>query len=381
MALLASCNKVELDPVDGEPVFVADLKLDGTAKSWQAGVHDYYMFSSFEKDEFEVHVFSGRFAKKDSLVGESLSFHIRDFQQAGSGQPEVEDALSPGRDFSFADASGNDTTWVLNLNTTWFAAYNASESITPNLHMQYEWDFGDGIIDSNSFELVNHNYNSMPQNMPVTLTISASDNSCSSFIRRRVSVGNNAQCDMDLLATFNAAVGNIQLNAQPIGSQPFSFLWSNGATVDSISLDSLSPGQNSASVTVTDNAGCTVEAGISAEWMPGVFPNICVAGFNYNISEQVDSILTPIITYYDSLQFSKITIVYTNETGIEYRSDKQPQAPDAFIEIIKLEDYDLNENGEKTKRITLEFTCRLWNESGEFIDVTDGEAVIAVAYP
>ena len=88
-ALLAGCRKVDLEPVDGDPVFTANMQMAGTAKAWQAGVDDYYMFSSFEKDPFDVHVFSGSFAKKDSTGGEVFTIRIRDYQQVAQGLPDV----------------------------------------------------------------------------------------------------------------------------------------------------------------------------------------------------------------------------------------------------------------------------------------------------
>ena len=73
--------------MDGKPVFIAEGKFDGSDKSWQAGVADYYLFSSFEKDALDVYEFTGSFAKKDSTGGEVLTFRIRDLKQLPQGLP------------------------------------------------------------------------------------------------------------------------------------------------------------------------------------------------------------------------------------------------------------------------------------------------------
>ncbi|MBK8566211.1 MAG: hypothetical protein IPN76_23430 [Saprospiraceae bacterium] len=87
------------------------------------------------------------------------------------------------------------------------------------------------------------------------------------------------------------------------------------------------------------------------------------------------------VDYADSLQFSAATIIYSDDAGNKYRSDRQPQPSDYYFKILEVSDYDENEKGEKTKKISLEFTCRVWNESGEHIDIREGRAVIAVSYP
>ncbi len=336
-ALLAGCRKVDLAPVDDDPVFTANMQMAGAAKEWQAGVGDYYMFSSFEKDPFDVHVFSGSFAKKDSIYGEVFTIRIRDYQQVAQGLPDVGGGLEPGRAFGFADLSANDIAIVERI--VWDATFDASESILPaSTQGIYDWDFGDlsGAIDSSSS--IVHVYDSLQQNMPVTLNLRTSNNDCSGFMTRLVSAG-VAQCDLDIELSFNPAIDTyLHLTAIPSGPLPFTYLWSNGLTVDSITIDSLNAGQVSAAVTVTDNAGCTISAGISTVFNPGAVPNICIAKFNYNIVE--DTVQDTIVTYADSLQFSKITIEYTNADGVQYRSDRQTQEPNAYIKILDMEDYD-----------------------------------------
>ncbi len=380
--LFAACNKVELDPEDGEPVFTAEAKFDGNPKAWQAGVEDFYMFSSFEKDDFDVHVFSGSFTKTDSIVsGESLAFHIRDYQQLAEGSPDIIEALE--HSFGFADMSGNDSTLVTTIDTVWNAIFFVTQSIQPSgIQVIYEWDFGDQGGDTTLQDSISHIYEDTPHNVPVTLTVKAANNSCSGFYTKYITANGNAQnCQLNFnidTFTFNS----ITITALPSGVAPYQYLWSDSTITGSTYYLQLNPvGMTYVAVTVTDALGCAVSGGLSTTIVSGTLPTICVAAFDYSIQQElIDSQYYQII-YADSLQLSKITIVYTNTEGIQYRSDRQPQEPNATIKILEVDEYDTNEKGEKTKKLTLEFTCRLWNEQGSFIDVTEGKAVIAVAYP
>jgi hypothetical protein len=185
------------------------------------------------------------------------------------------------------------------------------------------------------------------------------------------------QLDLSPLASSGFVLKADLLNAIP----PFSYSWSNGAVgnVDSITIQD-SIGIISAAVTITDDSGCTVSVDISTTYNPGALPQLCLARFtNSPVIPETDTLQIAVLG--DSLQFSKIKIEYTNLNGVFYSSYFENQPISSFIKILKTEDYDNNENNEKTKKITLEYNCRLWSETGDFIDITDGKAVIAVAYP
>jgi len=136
-----------------------------------------------------------------------------------------------------------------------------------------------------------------------------------------------------------------------------------------------------AMVAVADAEGCTAGAGYSTFWNPGVIGTYCSARFSYQVTEvmQVDSI--PVVIQ-DSLQLSTMVVEYTDAAGKLFSSAFAPQSnANTYFEILSVEDYDDNENGEKTKKLSLRFACRLWNANGSFIELQNGEAVMGVAYP
>ncbi|MCC6725985.1 MAG: hypothetical protein IT258_15880 [Saprospiraceae bacterium] len=384
IALCTSCRKVELEPVDGAPVFSSAVLLNGGKQIWQAGVEDYYMFSSFEKDAFDVFVFTGKLAVKSSpCCSDAFEFQFRDSHISANNSTDISSAINTEIDFMFADNSGNDTTIVTQIDTDWQANFIVSSFSQPQQILNYKWDFGDQqTIDSTQIDSIPHIYELNPENQEVTLRASALNNACSSFFTRKIAPLGNPSQNCNLNFFIDSITNNqIQITALPSGSLPFSYLWNDSSTLETYSVNPINIGPVNISVTVTDAQGCTVKAGISTTIIPGAVPAICVAGFDYTLQETYVDTQIIEINYADSLQFSNVTIIYYDDLGNQYRSDRQSQPSTSIIEILDVEDYDNNENNEKTKKINLEFTCRVWNEQGQFIDLTEGKATIAVAYP
>lgn len=386
IGLLAGCKKIELEPNDGEPLFTASVKLNGAEQLWEAGNNGYYMFSSFEKDAYDVLVFRGKIAQEDSLscCFNTLEFLIRDSRE-NTGGFEIDEAISTAIDYNFKDNSGNDSTYILVNDTTWLANFVVSSYVQPQQPLVYYWDFGDGASDSTDLDSINHSYNLAPENRTVTLNTRAENNSCTSFFTRNIAVPNtpSSNCNVNFSVEPDSNSGNIIIiSAIATGISPYSYLWSDGSTSSSFQADPNSAGGNfEVSIFVTDASGCTIGAGLTSVINPGTIPPICLASFDFNIQQDVEVDTQLIINPLDSLQFSAVTIIHEDKSGNQYRSDRQPQLPSAFVRIIDVADYDLNKQGQKTKKISLLYTCRVWNEQGEFIDLTDGRATIAVAYP
>ncbi|MBI1227645.1 MAG: hypothetical protein GC192_20595 [Bacteroidetes bacterium] len=385
VALLFGCRKVELEPVDGTPVFTAEAKFNDNLKSWQAGVDGYYMFSSFEKDPLDVYEFSGSFAQKDSLDdGEIFTIKIRDNKQRPQELPDINAALEPN--LYFASESDTMTIWKTIVDTIGYdVTFNASNSIIPNTPVSYEWTFGDGASDSISGQSTQHTYAQLPSES-VTLSISSLNNTCSSSLTKPLNTqANTTFCDINLDAYFQNPVGDSIFIVKAIatfGAAPFAYNWSNGSTTDSLSL-LLSNGNVQASVTITDANGCIVSGAISTTYVPGTVPPICIAQFsNSPVITLIDStqVIDTIIVG-DMIQLSGVKVEYTDIVGNFYSSYLKPQPSFSFFKVINIEDYDKNEKGEKTKKVTVEYNCRIYSESGDYIDLKNGKAVIAVAHP
>ena len=77
-----------------------------------------------------------------------------------------------------------------------------------------------------------------------------------------------------------------------------------------------------------------------------------------------------------------MSIIYTDDSGEEYRSDLEGQPNNSTFSIIDTQDYDLNENGFPTKILTLRFSCLVWNADGESRVIESiSDVTFGVAYP
>jgi len=386
IVLFFGCNKIDVEPKNGEPVFKAEAKFDGITQQWQAGEDGYYMFSSYQKDALDVYEFVGTLANENSTEVDKLSFYFRDSKATPTGLPDISGSLDPNIAFMFASKSGNDTIWGTIIDTIGYSTtFDATSSILPNFPVIYEWDFGDSTTDTTDSGPVNHSYSSIP-NSPIKLTITAQNNICKSSLTKSLNYsGGNNSCELVNIAISpqNPTLDSFLVTADFSGiSLPYTYSWSNGDTNSSVIIvDSL--GIVEAAVTIIDGTGCTVTATISTTYNPGTVPPICLARFNNSpvVVDTVMHVFVDTVITGDNLQLSKIKIEYTNADGVFYSSYFNSQPSSSSIKILKVEDYDRNENNEKTKKITLQYACRIWTETGEFIDILDGIATIAVAYP
>jgi len=82
------------------------------------------------------------------------------------------------------------------------------------------------------------------------------------------------------------------------------------------------------------------------------------------------------------IEFSDILIEYTDQNGNTFATDLIEQNVESFFEIMAVQDYTENENGDPTKILFVTFQCTLKNtENEDTIEFINANAVIGVAYP
>jgi len=126
ISVLFGCKKVDLEPTpSNDPVFLVDANLGGDSLKWVAGVDDFYMFTEFSKDNFEVYTLTGRLAKDENCVSdceESLTFSIRSsLPTTSTATFNIDQAIELG-DFSFYEndpsGTGNVVGYLYSLNSS-----------------------------------------------------------------------------------------------------------------------------------------------------------------------------------------------------------------------------------------------------------------------
>ena len=158
-----------------------------------------------------------------------------------------------------------------------------------------------------------------------------------------------------------------------LGSNYDSILW-NGIPISTLDIPIFGPPDSFITLEATDsNSGCSAELGICLNADSLMVSSIAFPKLDLQVFEDT------MIINGNGEQLSAVTIDYQDETGIY--SSKFVDNSNSTFTILKIEDYEVNENGEKTKKLTIEYDCILRKEgSGEEKNIT-GTAEIAVAYP
>ncbi|HMQ49144.1 MAG TPA: PKD domain-containing protein [Saprospiraceae bacterium] len=215
-------------------------------------------------------------------------------------------------------------------------------------------------------------------------------------------------------AVFIAEQPNGLLSAQSFGIPPFSYLWSDGST--SATFSPYQPGNYC--VTITDAFGCSsstchyaltltdslsmpsfsfgplpvgnaYEVCLESVTASGCISKHCQTiykpavgslesyGIDFDYSVELDSMPLP-----SSPTKGTVWVEWEDETGKSYNTAYGPQnGTSQFFEIIAVEDFENNENNQKTRKISIRFDCQLYDMEGAFFKTISGSGVIAVAYP
>jgi hypothetical protein len=370
---IGGCKKVDLDEgPSGYPVFIVDATLDGVNLNLVAGDDDFYMFSEFSKDNSEVYTMTGRFAKDancDSECDKSLSFSIR----SSYVTPSV-------IDFNFENAillndpllyfSLDDIVEVNGFTYLFTGELVDSFGIPPFF---YTWDIieVDSLIIPYIGESISHTYFGS-EDLSVRLKVSTAFG-CESYFETIVPNGNNAPsfCNLDISVDYDS-LGNLLLS--PIFGNPSmdTFIWNNDSTISTPFSINPNSFPNVATLEAF-NANCNVEMGICT-----IDPGALTAAFpQFQVVVQ-DTTKTEMISVGE--QLSAVTIEYQDSTGTY--SSKFIENSNSTFTITKIENYEDNENGEKTKRLTIDYlNCILKKEGSGELKSISGTAEIAVAYP
>ena len=352
--LFASCSKYQdWDPVSGEdtPVFNVLFTSGSVKNTVSAGLENVYLFTDFQIDSNKLNL-SGTFANadcKESVCPGTLKFTLR--LDKDNFYPEKWNYYSflrnsdPLVNFQTLTVSATDTT-------------NRDFSIRM---------FG---LESTTSPLSVNIFN----NDPVEIKVDATDrtNQVSSSVKMRYMPAYPDSCQAARLlakvengtATFRAEINGTNLN----------YSWNNGAQdTNFIIINDIGVADNHFEVTVTSpDAGCQAITTLSNlpddtgnQWISSTGAEISISGLQ-NSQEQ-----------------SGISIDWTDGSGNQFSSINFDQPGDSYFKILDIEPYELNENGQQTLKLTIDFRCLLIGQnspSQEPMDFT-GSGTIGIAVP
>lgn len=368
---LIGCNdNVPLpSPTDGEVVFKLSAVIDGTAKTWAAGVDNQYMYTYTTQDSNGLTQFQGTLGEVGcQFCPNTINFN---FVQSISGN-SVNQLFTNSQNINYRDAR-------IPID---IIGYNANFEVNLNGTAPYvlEWDFGDGSAPLNtSNAIVEHQYDNAGT-YHVCLNV-ADATGCQSTICRDISMDNSMTCtvNFDVIPIGNNFINSFFFHTYSAGVPPFSYQWAvplgdsshQNFTISSPTVTMHQLGVMGVNVEMTDNEGCDCSLIQTVN-----FHNLdtsCIHNFDY-LSQPITA--PGVVQDY----FSTLNIQYIDENGIVYSSALGEQPNTSFIHIVNVEDYLQNEEGLSTKKIELEFVCRLYDVDGNYKDVSDGIGTIAIAY-
>ena len=358
----SACSQVDIPADENDmPVFTLKGQLNGADWQRSAGEGGLYLYTGYEPDAAGVWWFTGNLAPEGcpECPGR-LSIAIQDSELRNGSPVPIETALPPG---SYAYQSPPDTQ-VLALNRVQFTANYTG--LSPAL--SYSWDFGDSTFSSEAMPV--HDY---PDATPTTVRLQVTGrNGCAANYAGEVFPGGGVpgNCRVFLVSSLDST-GQLILQANPVGGvPPYSYLWSNSQNLGEL-IGVSAPGNYC--ITLTDQSGCAVTTCTTVA--AGPQNDICRAGFDY----QTSKIDTFQVVQGNGLR--QVSITYTDFSGKIFRSDGIRQPVNSLFAIDRNEPYELNEKGDKTRRLSIRFTVRLSANDGSEMDLTGFSGTWGVGYP
>lgn len=345
----------------GDVLFYAKGNLEGTSLNIEAGKDEYYMSSSYRKDDLNVWAFQGNFIRPScNDCGEELLIEISNNERLDPGQnPNIAEALKVGA-YTYRNQNTVSDIYVVD-----FLSENTGNSGLEAAN----WDFGDGGLSAE----MNPQYRYEDPNdlNPQVCLTTKDEDGCTSLICNEIRL-DSAACKVDFSYEMDENTGFVSFMDKSEGVPPLQYRWNFGdgfgASLGNPGYYFGNMGAFQVCLTVTDATGCrqTLCKNI------GTNPSFCSSNFTYSVNK-VSGPQVP--------QFSKVLIQWTDENGKVYRTDKQPQGIESSFDIRTSEPYKENEKGESTQKLSLQFACLLYAEDGTMISLDVQDAVIAVAHP
>lgn len=367
--ILASCKKKEYpQSVSESPAFYVSAKVNGEPLMLQAGTLGYYMYSSYTQDVDGMYSFIADVKPSNcgNSCNNSLKIEFNDNIQTLQGNnSNIASSIKVGA-YEYVNTSTVNPTLV-----GYMVMYKSSFNLYPS---SYYWSYGVGSPDT--IANPTHTY-AAAGSYNTRLTASGTNSPPSSaFIDNPVKVTLNTNVCRTRIAVTGSTNNVVQFTNITSGSGPQNYVyhWEFGdgspSSPDATPTHTF-PGNGVYQVTLT-----TIDNGNQGD----------VDEYHYNVNIGLPNTATPnfyvnsVTGIYSNSPLAKIKITYTDASGITFSSSRNPQTgPNNSFHIDSIEEYKVNELNQKTKKLKIKFSCRLYS-GASFVDITDGEAVIAVAY-
>lgn len=358
ISVLLGCKKKDPVETTEASVFSFTGNINGNYVSYSSGINDYYMFSSYNTDVNNVREFSGELKLKNcsGICSNSLKIKIKNYRDL-SGPTTSIDSLINNSYYAYSIPTGNAAAYSVTLIPQFVGG-------TPQT---YSWTFHDGNTSAASSPIKIYNKSGK---YSVSLSIQSTA-LCTSTLSNIIKIGQTGN-EVESNFTVSTPTGNVlSFTAQPVlGTPPYSYNWDfgdgNTSTLANPTHTYSTNGVYLTSLTVTDanNNSATYQNNINTQ-----SPGTCLTRFTYVKS----AIANP-------FNLSNVIVEWTDSNGIVYTSENNTQPSTSGFQITSVEEYLINENGQKTKKINGVLNCTLYNGTNSVI-LDKANFTFALAYP
>ena len=367
VALLSiSCDRTKEPLVyEGDVVFSVEAQIGSEDVTIEAGKDDYYMYTAYEQDERGMYSFIGELKKKGE-DGHGFKFLVNDVEFSQKGESShVEEALKPEayeferppEQVDFLKVTLEPNEWHANSNdkiSYQWTDKNGRVAVTRSAEFYYRKENFDAT--EVCLEMVNESQGVRRTACNVVYY----DNDC------------EAEFDFDHISnSFNFFVNN----PDPTAFYLWIFSSNGGAQLmegSQVQVEYIPMVMDEVCLT----SGKTGECG--RVWCQNVIVDssavVSIANMDYSISE----VLLEAEQAYPLGQFR---MEYTDPSGKVYRSEEGLQGANSEFRILDVSEYDDNELGQKTMKLSISLTCDLQGEDGSIMHIENMEGTIAMAHP
>ena len=352
-----SCKKTnEPAPNSSGAVFYFSGKIDGSDVLIEAGILDYYMYSSNNQDGTGLKTYTSNFSKTNCTdCPNSLKFTFIDYDLSLPNSTVLDSTFYTGN-YNYATTSGNASRYSIAF----------SEQAIGGTLSNVNWEFGDGLSQIGISPVHKYVRPGIYQSSMDALFVGV----IQSTLSNSINLGNVGEtCEANL--AFSSPIGtSFSFTGNGINGQaPYTYSWNFGdGNTDSNQNPThvyANEGVYQVSLTVTDANNLTHVKRQNIRTQNSIDK---VANYTYAA--------TPIP---NPINLGNVVIEWRDSNGTLFTSKNDSQTNRSSFTIKSIQDYKPNENNQPTKKIAIEFSCTLYNGLNQIV-LTNATAVISVAY-
>lgn len=352
LMLVSACSKIEDPHVVGQPIFYVEGLKNGSEFEFEAGEHDVYLYTNNHNHNDSTKVFTSSFSNMSS----SEALKITVFSEASAN---LETCTPQNSMYAFYSPSSNAVQFYAELINGEAKSYN--------------WTFEGGQTSTEENPLIYFPTALQKNHVNVCLEVEFL-NGTTKQMCNDVNLPHSG-CYSD----FRVFIGpsySLYFAASPQGTPPFTYEWKLEELNLECPYESFFVTYQAYSqintekieLEITDANGCKSELHRTIH-LGG--PNTKLANFSYEFADSLNV----------AVPLNKSVIVeYTDAQGMVYSTEYAPVSAQHEFELSSKESYEVNEQGMPTNLYDIAFSCDLYNELGEKLELKNCKGKVAFAY-